>query len=247
VWCVDLGEAGEVLEAIEAAEPRLGAEEAEKLDAVADAGVRRERRAAHIALRILIERLFGRRWRGVAFTHAPSGKPFLAGCAGGFSLSHAEGRAVIALATSGTVGVDVEMVRPVAISEGRRRAIVAAAEALECPSPLPEAPNERFLQAWVRLEAAAKAEGIGIGAVLTRAGVLKREAGARAGGAPRTGERAATWGEPLEIHDLALGAGYHAAVAVTAGQAVGPVLRLPATRAGLEGLLVRADRVGPDR
>jgi 4'-phosphopantetheinyl transferase len=229
LWLADLAAAAGALEVIEAITPRLSADDERKIAAIADETVRRERRAAHIALRMLIERSFGPAWRRIAYALSPSGKPSLAEAPGAFSLSHAPGIALIGLSTLGPIGVDIERMRRVSISDDRRQRIEAAAEALASRAPLPRAPAERLMSAWVRLEALAKAEGVGIGPLLTRLGVGPRWRDVRPGAASQNLE--------IQVHDVAIGAGIFAAVALAASEAAPDLLELPATEAELNSLL----------
>jgi 4'-phosphopantetheinyl transferase len=96
----------------------------------------------------------------------------------GFSLSHARGVALIGLTPAGTIGVDVERTREVRIAAERRAAIEAAGAALG--ASLAGDGNTRFLHAWVRLEAYAKADGCGIGRLLTQLSNLGVAAAERA-------------------------------------------------------------------
>jgi 4'-phosphopantetheinyl transferase len=226
VWLVDLGMAADALEAVEAAEPRLSEEDEGRLARISDAGSRRERHAAHIALRVLVERAFGPRWRRVPYAVSQTGKPGLAGSSGDFSLSHTPGLALIAVAQQGVLGVDVERLRVLRASGERSQRIERAGIALAGGNPLPEAPDMRFLQAWVRIEAAAKAEGCGVGPLLTRLGV---------GGAPLASE-ASMPPMPLAIYDLALGSGLVSALALPQGTPLPEVRPFPLDRAGIESL-----------
>src|SRR5262249_60202312 len=88
-----------------------------------------------------------------------------------FSLAHAEDWALIGVARGNEIGVDLEVVRSVALAPLRRQHILRAAAVLS-PMPLIEAPADAaFIQAWVRLEALAKASGEGLGRTLTGRGV----------------------------------------------------------------------------
>jgi len=243
LWLVDLRSAAGALENVEALTPRLGPDDEEKIAAISVATVRQERRSAYIALRLLVERAFGSGWRRAPYLRSRSGKPSLPGATGAFSLSHVAGLALIGLSPLATIGVDVERSRPVRISDERRRRIEAAAEALSPAAPLPQAPACRFVQAWVRLEAVAKAEGRGIGPVLARYGVLRGLGGAEpAASLPRRPDEAAPGPEAvgLEIHDLRLGEGLFGAVAMTPGQGAPALLDLPHDSAGLDRLLAEA-------
>lgn len=238
LWCVDLNAAAPALLAAELATPRLCQLDRARASAFSDAVVRAEWTATHIALRLLIERAAGPRWRGVTLTRGGRGKPHLDGAPLSFSLSHAPGLALIAIASEGSIGVDVERSRSVRVGEARRARIEAAGAAIVASS-LPATGEARFLQAWVRLEAYAKADGCGIARLLTRLGILGSSALAQADSA-EAGQRAATMlvddGQPAG-RDLQLGAGVHAA-AVFAGVAPTTLVSwLPANAEGLEKLI----------
>lgn len=237
VWCVDLRAAEAALIAIETEIPRLTPADRAYIASFTDAELASERRAAHIALRALIERAAGPQWRGVEMLRPPHGKPYLAGASFGFSLSHVSGLAVIGLTRSGLIGVDVERVRPVHMRDERRALIEAAAAALAADDePLPATGDARFLQAWVRLEAFAKAHGGGIGQLLTRLGIVGPRAGGAAEVARRAGE-ALREAQGMSLHDLALGEGLFAAVAGPAAGFGPTVCWLPDSVTGIAELV----------
>lgn len=235
LWCVDLDAAAPALHAIEARTPRLSEAEAHRAAALSDPATRNEWLAAHIALRLLIERACGPQWRGIAFAHEERGKPVLAGAPILFSLSHAPGLALIGIAEQGVIGVDIERVRTVRI-DAARRARIRAAGAIMAPAPLPSADDAGFLQAWVRLEALAKAEGCGIGRMLTRLGILGAGARAQAdAGAMRARAAALRAESPAKaVHDLQLGDAVYAAVACSGAPAPPSVSWLPTAVEALE-------------
>ena len=246
LWCVDLTAAEPALHAIEQHTPRLSADDRNRASSFSDDTVRSEWKATHIALRLLIERWDGARWRGAPYAVAERGKPHLPGAPLSFSISHARGVALIGISRIGSIGVDVERTRTVRIGSPRRERIEAAGAALSA-EPLPSGDEGRFLQAWVRLEAFAKAEGCGIGRLLTRLGILgsgnavrpDASPGDRAGAAPAV---QAVLLEPhatasLSVRDLQLGDGIYAAVAVPEGCALGDITWLPRDREALENLI----------
>src|SRR5262245_59396207 len=100
LWLVDLARAAPVLERLEREQPRLSAAEHDAIAARADARERRRRFGAHVALRLLIERVLGTAARGTALVRQAGGKPRLD--AGdhqlAFSLSYADDLALIGLA-----------------------------------------------------------------------------------------------------------------------------------------------------
>jgi 4'-phosphopantetheinyl transferase len=235
---VDTRDAGPALRAIDQSVPLIAEAERRRAAEFADAAQADEWLAAHIALRVVLQRALGTAARGIAFTRSAHGKPGLDGSAVAFSLAHIPGRALIALCGNGngSVGVDLERARAVRVREPRRTRIEAAGAALSKVEPLPQARDARFLQAWVRLEAFAKAEGCGVGQLLTRLGI----SGARAERDEefRTridGVLAET--EIAAVRDVALGDGLFAAVATGARAGNIEVFSLPAGKSALEALL----------
>ena len=168
-------------------------------------------RTARIALRIVLERWAGPALRQAPFTIDSGGRPRLAASslAGGlpaFSHAHSGGAALIAVAQHDPIGVDIEALRPLRMSDDRRLRVEQAGQRLAADVTLTGDDTARGLQAWVRLEAVAKASGAGIGATLTDAGVV----------GPRSGRASAPHAAPLAVRDLALAQGYFAAVAAPA-------------------------------
>jgi 4'-phosphopantetheinyl transferase len=134
--------------------------------------VLRRRRAARIALRLVLLDAGAGAARGGPFALEPAGKPYLAG-GPAFSLSHSEQLALIAVAPSGPVGVDLERARTTTMEIRRRALIEAAGLALAGPR---DSDADRLLAAWTRLEALAKALGVGMGRLLTALGITARRA-----------------------------------------------------------------------
>ena len=236
LWCVDTRAAGPALHAIERSVPLLSDWERHRAATFADPAQAEEWLAAHIALRIVLERMLGNAARGVTFARAALGKPRLDGAPIAFSLSHIPGLALIALAREGIVGVDVERARAVRVREPRRTRIEAAGAALNASDPLPEGGDARFLQAWVRLEALAKGEGCGVGRLLARLGISGPSTDQEGDFRARIdGNLAET--QIATIRDVALGEGLFAAVAAGPARAALEVLRLPASKNALRELL----------
>lgn len=186
VVLIDLAGTLAALESAEAATPRLAADEVARYQnlcssrGAVDAALWR---AAHIALRMLLERYAGPGVRGQAYATEPGGRPrlLLTGAqraAPHFSLSHAGAYALIAVSDVAPVGIDLEIERTVIVADARRQRIETAAARLATDARLPDSGNARFLQAWVRMEAVAKASGLGIGRILTEAGVVGGSGGA---------------------------------------------------------------------
>ena len=183
VWLVELEEAAAALEAEEVRHPRLSDDDLDRIAALAAPQLQRQRRLTAIALRLLIAaRLSSDRFDRVPFARTPAGKPELPGAPLSFSLAHSEGRALLAIADGRPLGVDLEAERTLRMAPARQWALMRAAEAVVLPkmrgadlsSGTGEPAPASVLQAWVRLEALAKAEGSGIARVLTAAGVMGR-------------------------------------------------------------------------
>jgi 4'-phosphopantetheinyl transferase len=230
LWCVDLESAANALEALEAETPRVAMDDEERISRRADEASRRQHRTAHIALRILIERAFGPGFRRTPYVRSENGKPALQAAPGTFSLSHTDGTALIALSPDGPVGVDVEHVRERKIDERRRSEIIKAARELGRSAPLPPDPENCFSQSWVRLEAVAKADGSGIGQLLTRAGVGRT--------APESAHQSLTH-EPFVAHDVAIGSGLVAAMALPRACTPPALTRFPNERDKIQALMER--------
>lgn len=240
LWLADLRACAPSLDVIENITPRLSPDELAKIERSVTPQAAIERRAAYIALRLMIERAFGTSWRGAPYALAGTGKPYLAGAPGDFSLTHVERFALVGICRGGPIGVDLEPVRPRHVADERRQRIEDAARRLAGGAPLPEEREQRLLQAWVRLEALAKCDGRGIGRLLTGLGII--------GGQGLASDEAQTY--LLEatalyaVHDLSLpdlrdGASV-AACALARETAVPEVNALPASPAALSALIGRA-------
>lgn len=210
VWHVDLGRAATALLQLEEEVPRLSAGERERAAKIRDSVLSRQWLAAHVALRLALERCLGPSVRSRDYVTSAGGKPALARSnaamlpAVAFSLSHTRGQALVAIGPDGPLGVDLEMQRTVRLAALRRQQIEIAGAGLSA-TPLPGDELGRFLQAWVRLEALAKADGEGLAKVLTRAGAFGGRRGA--GAAPDL------LPPGRQVHDLALGDGLYGAIA----------------------------------
>src|SRR5262249_60173266 len=81
-----------------------------------------------------------------------------------FRLAHSEGHAVIALASGAVIGVDIELVRPIADIESFAGLVFSDVERRELE--LAPDPVSAFLNGWTRKEAYVKALGLGLTAPL---------------------------------------------------------------------------------
>jgi 4'-phosphopantetheinyl transferase len=169
---VDLIRFAEDLAREETRTPRLSADDNARAEAMVDHDARRLWRAARIATRIVLERVVGESVRAVPFRIEPGGRPVLADGGAHFSVSHSAGAALIAVAREMAVGVDIERkARIPKMSEDRRSRVLDAAARFQ-GTPARSGADADVLEAWVQLEAIAKARGTGIGRLLTEEGVI---------------------------------------------------------------------------
>lgn len=225
VWCIDLRAAEPNLLALEAETPRLSEDDRLRASRFADDGHRRGWMAAHIALRLVIEQAGGVSVRRASFAQTANGRPFLADAPFDFSLSHAARHALIGITGCAPIGVDVEGMREIRMEAGRRSAIESAGAALTSDALPSVSDTVRFLQAWVRLEALAKAEGTGMARVLSKAGAY----------GPRRGLAVDAQILPagLRVMDLALGPDLFGAVALSSATVGLQVADMPVDIDGL--------------
>ena len=160
VWGVDLAD-----RALDAALERLlsGAER-ERAARFMRPGDGERWAAAHGVLRALLGAYLDADPRTLRFAQGPHGKPRLAGDARlRFNLSHSADTALIALARTHEVGVDVELPRRGVDHVAIARRILGEAEATRLAALDPPQREREFLRAWVRWEAVLKCRGTGIG------------------------------------------------------------------------------------
>lgn len=241
IWLVDLQTALPALLALEADTGLLSEHDRAGVAGVVDQDTAVRRLAGVIGLRLLMSGLVGRDMASRPFLRSVQGKPRLPDGDCHFNLSHSGYSALIAFSTH-PVGVDLESPRVVHFDERRRRLIEAAAVAIGDAAPLSGSNDQqRLLQAWTRLEALAKADGCGIGRVLTDIGAV----GSQGRG---TGEFSALLRSlsaefitrDLTLDDRAIGA------VSTSRQVteVGSVRRLPIERHLLDMLLCHSRSLG---
>jgi 4'-phosphopantetheinyl transferase len=230
---VDLKASVALLEASERDVPRLSAGDIARVQKLAhDPERQRLWRSSRVATRIVLERAVGPVYRNVDFEIAETGRPSLGDGPPFFNISHSGGAALIAVSSAAPVGIDLEEVRGLNMTEDRRRRMIAAAARLANGQPATSHPctsDRDVLRAWVRLEAAAKALGTGIGQLLTEEGVV--------GGKPSGG---ATVASRLDVRNLDVADGYIAAVAAPALPRKIEVLALPNDADALKEFLSRA-------
>lgn len=155
-WHVDLGTAGD--------DDRLDAllSPAERRRCAAMSGARRcEYRASHAAARCILGGITGRRPAELRWRCSASGKPGpVDGTGLHWSLSHAAGRALVAVSADGTVGVDLvraqDLRAPVRVAER----FFTPAEAERVRSAAPPRQAAACARLLARKEAALKTDGL---------------------------------------------------------------------------------------
>ncbi|MCX5720487.1 MAG: 4'-phosphopantetheinyl transferase superfamily protein [Nitrospirae bacterium] len=168
---------------------------------------------AHGCLRLLLGRCLNVEPGAVTFQLGPSGKPVLCHTTHGsdlsFNLSHAHGRALIAIAQGREVGVDLERIRPdIAVEKLSTRYFSPGEQTMIMQSAQEERPA-RFFRYWVAKEAVLKAQGVGLRS-LSQCEVLLAADGAGAEVlAPADSLRRDSW----TIRFLSCGEGWDGAVA----------------------------------
>ena len=122
--------------------------------------------ACRHALRIILAACTGTPARGLCLCTRPGGKPFLAGCGDiEFSVSHSAGLGLIAVSASAALGVDLEVIGPVADAELLVRQVFTSAEQAVLASHPCGEPDRALLWGWTRKEACLKATGMGMAAL----------------------------------------------------------------------------------
>ena len=167
-------------------------------------------------LRMILGRYLGRDPRALRFGSNPYGKPSLAAESGGdatlsFNVTHAGGMALYAVTANRAVGIDLEGIRMDvecdSIAEHffspRERGMLRAVPSAQRP--------EAFFHCWTRKEAYVKARGLGLSIALDQFDVSVSVAEPAALLQTREeGQESSHW----SLHDLPVGEGYVAALAV---------------------------------
>jgi 4'-phosphopantetheinyl transferase len=119
--------------------------------------------AARHALRTILARATGRAAGGLVFEVDEFGKPRLPDNEGlAFNLSHSRQECLIATSAGWPIGVDVEVIHPVADASALARLHFTIDEQAELEAAADR--DRAFLACWTRKEACVKALGIGLSA-----------------------------------------------------------------------------------
>ena len=122
--------------------------------------LRRRFTVAHAMARLVLAEHLGADPCDLRFEAGPHGKPNLAGGGVEFNLSHSADRAVIALRSSGPVGIDVEALRELSHVEQVAERILSAVELEEFAGA--DDAHRFVLAKWTCKEAVVKQSGDGI-------------------------------------------------------------------------------------
>ncbi len=130
-------------------------------------GDRQQYVLAHGSLRAVLSRYFGVNPDALVLDRSAAGKPFVTsklgdGSAIMFNMSHAHGRALIAVSNAQEVGVDLEFVRLDIDAEKLSRRYFTDVEHAAIMRLPQEQRAAKFFRYWVAKEAALKAQGIGL-------------------------------------------------------------------------------------
>jgi 4'-phosphopantetheinyl transferase len=122
---------------------------------------------AHGGIRAVLSRYLGISPDLVGFDRGESGKPMLAKelcdpSAITFNLSHAHGRALVAVSRTQNVGIDLERVRLDVPVENLSRRFFTQSEHTTIMQSAPDQRAALFFRYWVAKEAVLKAQGIGL-------------------------------------------------------------------------------------
>jgi 4'-phosphopantetheinyl transferase len=122
---------------------------------------------AHGGIRAVLSRYLGISPDLVGFDRGESGKPMLAKelcdpSAIKFNLSHAHGRALVAVSRTQNVGIDLERVRLDVPVENLSRRFFTQSEHTTIMQSAPDQRAALFFRYWVAKEALLKAQGIGL-------------------------------------------------------------------------------------
>ncbi len=163
VWCIRLDQSEAVVRTLEA---HLCADEARRASRYRRDLDRTRYIVAHGALRELLAGYTRQTPRDISFGTTAKGKPFLVDDRGEqpfqFSLSHSGEWAVVGLALSVELGIDIEQIDPDVKAEAVAQRFFSRSESEALRNVPPEQRTIAFFSTWTRKEAYVKARGVGI-------------------------------------------------------------------------------------
>jgi 4'-phosphopantetheinyl transferase len=156
-------------------------EERKRASTLAVPAAARKLLARRTAVRLVLGRYCSSDPADLRLVTAPGGKPILLPSSEGgrtvsFSTGHSGDLYCIAIATSASVGVDVELVRSVTRAQSIARRWFGEAEARCLEADSSEVLDEKFMRMWTAKEALAKRHGAGLRLMRGREGELDIDA-----------------------------------------------------------------------
>ena len=164
-------------------------------------------------LRIVLASCTGQSPERLSFHYSAQGKPALKNGPGDlrFNVSHTEGLAVLALVRDQEIGVDAERIRPQPDAQKLAKRFFSVREQRFLEKLSGDELQRAFFRCWTRKEAYIKAKGEGLSIPLNAFDVsLEEDQPAALVGARPDPTEAGRWA----LHDLSVGQGYAAALAV---------------------------------
>ena len=169
VWRIHLDQSESVLSALEA---HLSADEAQRANRFRRESDRARYIVAHGALRELLASYTKQTPHDISFGTTGNGKPFLVDERGEqpfqFSLSHSGEWAVVGLALSADLGIDIEQIDPNVKTDAIAERFFSQSEFEALRNVPPGQRTIAFFSTWTRKEAYVKARGVGITDRLSR-------------------------------------------------------------------------------
>ncbi len=156
IWKIALDRPGRNLEALAAV---LDAAEQARARRLWEGPLRSRFIVAHAAARHILAHYLRVPPGGIKFDRLPSGKPRVVGTPLSFNLSQSGSLAVVAVATGGRVGIDVEHVRPITDADNMMAQLFAPGEARQYSALPPAERVAAWFSGWTRKEAFLKATG----------------------------------------------------------------------------------------
>jgi 4'-phosphopantetheinyl transferase len=147
-------------------EALLAPDECERATRCASVAACRRFIGGRLARRLVLSRYVSCAPTDLCFANRPQGKPEIVAPAGAadfqFSVAHAPGLVLIAVARKFALGVDVERLQPVPDADLIAKHFFSAAERRLFQNSAKAERDLAFLRCWTRKEAVAKAMGVGV-------------------------------------------------------------------------------------
>lgn len=151
----------------------LSPDELDRAARIPDERIRRRYAIGRVALRRLVGERLGVTPTELRFVYGARGKPSLEGAGVSFNLSHSGDLALIALSARGSIGVDLEQLRPQRrLDLLSQRVLTDDERKLLDNARATGAGAQWFFRFWTAKEAVAKAFGLGLALAPSRIGVV---------------------------------------------------------------------------